>query len=58
MARIDPGEAVPEILAHVPLMTYAVHAERLGYPVPEHSISMTPNVATPAQPRHDPARHT
>ena len=32
---------------HIPLMTYAVHAERLGYEIPEQSISMTPNVAKP-----------
>lgn len=47
MLRTDPSSRVPEILAHVPLMTYAVHAERLGWTIPEHSISMTPNVTRP-----------
>jgi choline dehydrogenase-like flavoprotein len=31
----------------VPLMTYAVHAERLGWTLPEHTVSMTPNVTRP-----------
>jgi choline dehydrogenase-like flavoprotein len=47
MARLDPASQVPQILAHVPLMTYAVHAERLGYQIPEHAITMTPNVTRP-----------
>ncbi|MFJ5310055.1 GMC family oxidoreductase [Streptomyces sp. NPDC088350] len=47
MARVDPDAAVPQILTHVPLMTYAVHAERLGYEIPKHTVSMTPNVARP-----------
>ncbi|WP_329223019.1 GMC family oxidoreductase N-terminal domain-containing protein [Streptomyces sp. NBC_01485] len=47
MARVDPDAVVPQILMHVPLMTYAVHAERLGCDIPRHSISMTPNVARP-----------
>jgi len=47
MARADPGGPVPQILIHVPLMTYAVHAERLGYRIPERSITMTPNVTRP-----------
>jgi choline dehydrogenase-like flavoprotein len=48
MARLlDPAAAVPDVLAHVPLMTYAVHAERFGLAVPEHSLSMTPNVTRP-----------
>ena len=48
MARLlDPAAAVPDVLAHVPLMTYAVHAERFGLVLPEHSLSMTPNVTRP-----------
>jgi choline dehydrogenase-like flavoprotein len=38
---------VPDVLAHVPLMTYAVHAEAAGIEIPEPSISMTPNVTRP-----------
>jgi choline dehydrogenase-like flavoprotein len=48
MARLlDPAAAVPDVLAHVPLMTYAVHAERFGLALPEQSLSMTPNVTRP-----------
>jgi hypothetical protein len=48
MARLlDPGAAVPDVLSHVPLMTYAVHAETFGLTLPEHSLSMTPNVTRP-----------
>jgi choline dehydrogenase-like flavoprotein len=48
MARLlDPGATVPDVLAHVPLMTYAVHAESFGLTLPEHSLSMTPNVTRP-----------
>ncbi|HET9123843.1 MAG TPA: GMC family oxidoreductase N-terminal domain-containing protein [Solirubrobacteraceae bacterium] len=48
MARLlDPSAAVPDVLAHVPLMTYAVHAETFGLTLPPHSLSMTPNVTRP-----------
>ena len=47
MARADPASPVPQVLIHVPLMTYAVHAERLGYRIPARSITMTPNVTRP-----------
>lgn len=47
MARLDPAARVPDVLAHVPLMTYAVHAETFGLALPERSISMTPNVTRP-----------
>jgi len=48
MARLlDPAAPVPDVLSHVPLMTYAVHAERRGLVLPEHSLSMTPNVTRP-----------
>ena len=47
MYRTDPVSVVPDVLAHVPLMTFAMHAERLGYRTPRHSISMTPNVTQP-----------
>ena len=45
--RLDPSEPAPDILCHIPLMTFAEHSERLGFVTPEHSISMTPNVAQP-----------
>ncbi|MGD0556718.1 MAG: GMC oxidoreductase [Streptosporangiaceae bacterium] len=43
----DAAVVVPEVLIHIPLMTYAVHAEHLGCVLPEHTISMTPNVTRP-----------
>jgi choline oxidase len=47
MYRTSPGSIVPDVLAHVPLMTFAMHSERQGYPTPPHSITMTPNVTSP-----------
>lgn len=47
MYRTSPASTVPDVLAHVPLMTFAMHSERLGYPTPPHSITMTPNVTSP-----------
>jgi choline dehydrogenase-like flavoprotein len=47
MYRTDPADVAPDVLAHVPLMTFAMHAERLGYRTPRHAISMTPNVTRP-----------
>jgi choline dehydrogenase-like flavoprotein len=47
MYRTDPASEVPNVLAHVPLTTFAMHAERLGYSTPPLSISMTPNVTRP-----------
>lgn len=46
-ARTDPAEPGPDVMMHVPLMTYAVHAEALGYATPENSLSITPNVPRP-----------
>jgi choline dehydrogenase-like flavoprotein len=47
MARVDPAARWPEVLMHVPLTTFDVHAVALGVPTPEHSISLTPNVTKP-----------
>ena len=47
LARIDRSRSTPDLMFHIPLMTYAVHAERLGYEIPDESISLTPNVAKP-----------
>jgi choline dehydrogenase-like flavoprotein len=44
LMRVDASSPVPDVLAHVPLMTYAVHAQARGVEIPEPSISMTPNV--------------
>ena len=45
--RLDRQARAPDILCHIPLMTLAVNSERLGFATPEHSISLTPNVAKP-----------
>jgi choline dehydrogenase-like flavoprotein len=45
--RIDPAHPAPDILCHIPLMTLADNSERLGFVTPQHSISLTPNVAKP-----------
>jgi choline dehydrogenase-like flavoprotein len=47
LARVDPARETPDLMFHIPLMTYAVHAERVGYAIPDESISLTPNVAKP-----------
>ena len=47
LARIDSAELRPDVLMHIPLVTWAMHAEAAGFPTPERSISMTPNVARP-----------
>ena len=47
MYRSDPGREVADVLAHVPLMTFAMHPERLGFQIPARSLSMTPNVTRP-----------
>ncbi len=45
--RLDDTRSAPDILCHVPLMTFAEHSERMGFVTPEPSVSMTPNVAKP-----------
>ena len=45
--RLDPSAPAPDILCHIPLMTLADNSERLGFVTPEHSFSLTPNVAKP-----------
>lgn len=47
LARVDGTQGFPDIMFHLPLMTYAVHAERLGWTIPETSVSITPNVPRP-----------
>ena len=47
IVRTDSAAAAPDVMMHVPLTTFDVHALELGYATPEHSISMTPNVPKP-----------
>jgi choline dehydrogenase-like flavoprotein len=46
-AWVDPGGDRPDLLFHIPLDTWALHAEALGFATPRLSLSMTPNVAKP-----------
>jgi choline dehydrogenase len=47
LLRVDPASDAHDIHMHLPLMTFAVHSERLGFPTPAQAITMTPNVARP-----------
>jgi len=47
LARADGDNGFPDIMFHLPLMTFGVHAERLGYELPENTVSITPNVPRP-----------
>ena len=47
LARVDGENGFPDLMFHLPLMTFGVHAERLGYVLPENTISITPNVPRP-----------
>ncbi len=45
--RLDAEREAADILCHIPLLTLAENAERLGFQTPRHSITLTPNVARP-----------
>ena len=45
--RVDPDSTVPDISTHIPLHSWAVHAERYGTVIPENNVSLAPNVAKP-----------
>ncbi len=47
LTRLDGGTGFPDLMFHVPLMTYGVHAERAGYQIPENNVTLTPNVPRP-----------
>jgi len=47
LARFDGDNGFPDLMFHLPLMTFGVHAERLGYTLPENTVSITPNVPRP-----------
>ncbi|MFE0677684.1 GMC family oxidoreductase [Streptomyces sp. NPDC058867] len=42
--RRDTGQARPDLMFHFYQVPFTVNTERLGYPVPEHGVCMTPNV--------------
>jgi choline dehydrogenase-like flavoprotein len=39
--RAAPG---PDLMAHFYQVPFTTHTERLGYPVPEHGVCLTPNI--------------
>ncbi|MCT9001051.1 GMC family oxidoreductase [Microbacterium memoriense] len=45
--RVDEASAVPDISTHIPLHSWAVHAERYGAEIPDNHVSFAPNVAKP-----------
>ncbi|MUL43226.1 FAD-binding protein [Streptomonospora sp. PA3] len=42
--RRDTGDPRPDLMFHIYLVPFTENTERLGYPVPEHAICMTPNI--------------
>jgi choline dehydrogenase len=38
----------PDLMYHTYQIPFTVHTARLGYPVPEHAICLTPNIPRPA----------
>jgi choline dehydrogenase-like flavoprotein len=42
--RRDTGQSRPDLMFHFYQVPFTVNTERLGYPVPEHGVCMTPNV--------------
>lgn len=42
--RRDEGAPAPDLMFHFYQVPFTMHTERLGYPVPEHGVCMTPNV--------------
>ncbi|WP_432078941.1 GMC family oxidoreductase [Streptomyces sp. YPW6] len=42
--RRDTGQPRPDLMFHFYQVPFTVNTERLGYPVPEHGVCMTPNV--------------
>jgi len=63
--RRDAAQPRPDLMFHFYQVPFTVNTERLGYPVPEHGVSLTPNVPrarsvgrmwlTSADPRDQPA---
>ncbi len=42
--RRDASQERPDLMYHFYQVPFTVNTERLGYPVPEHGVCMTPNV--------------
>ena len=47
LARADGTQGFPDLMFHLPLMTFGVHAETHGYVLPANTVSITPNVPRP-----------
>lgn len=47
LLSLGGGRDAPDLLCHIPLLTFAMHPEALGFATPELSATFTPNVAKP-----------
>lgn len=45
--RREPDAALPDLMFHFYQVPFTANTERLGYPVPEHGVCMTPNIPRP-----------
>lgn len=45
--RRDPAEAMPDLMFHLYQIPFCLHTGRLGYPVPDSAVCLTPNVPRP-----------
>lgn len=43
-ASAEGAEPAPDLMFHFYQVPFTVHTERLGYPVPEHGVCLTPNI--------------
>lgn len=48
LVRVDPDSPVPEISTHIPLETWGVQAFAHTGPLPDFTVSLTPNISKPA----------
>ena len=47
LLSLGGGRDAPDLLCHIPLLTFAMHPEVLGFATPDLSATFTPNVAKP-----------
>lgn len=45
--RREPDAELPDLMFHFYQVPFTANTERLGYPVPEHGVCMTPNIPRP-----------
>jgi choline dehydrogenase-like flavoprotein len=47
VVSLDAANNLPDVSTHIPLETWGVHVENSGVPLPEHTLSLAPNVCKP-----------